>query len=258
MMPIIFKFGPITLYSFGLLGALALLMAAFIVWKEARIRGLNEEKIIDVFVISVIAALFFSRLEYVISHWSFFAPDPGKVFFLWKYPGLALNGAFLGAFLVAVLSSSSLNLSVWEVLDIFSLSLAAAAAFGFFGCFLDHCLVGPLWMPLVPLALAILIVLALTRIQIQFRKSPELSKLGKKAGFIFLSYLIFQSISFLILAVVERSREVLLYSLLALLALIVYIIRYNSLIRLWLNSLAMFLARLKPTSKDGGMTSNGV
>lgn len=247
MLPIILKIGPITIYSFGFFLAIGLLVSSFVTWKEARLRGLSEEKVIDTFLLTTIFSLLASRLGYVFLHWSFFLSDPGKIFFLWKYPGLTLEGALVGGLLFAVLSAAGLGLSAWEILDIFSLSVVAGSVAGFFGCFLDHCLIGPVWLPLVPFAFAVLTLIILLYIVRQLRLSASLSKLGKTPGLLFLSYLIFQSFSLLILSAV--------YGLVTVLAIIVFVVRYPELIKIWLNFLATFSVKLRGIWKPGGPTS---
>lgn len=239
MLPIILKIGPITLYSYGLFLALGVLIASFVTWKEARLRGLSEEKVIDTFLLTTIFSLVTARLGYVLFHWSFFSGDPGKILFIWKYPGLTLEGAVIGGLLLTVFSAAGLGLSVWEILDIFSLSVLAGSIAGFFGCFLDRCLVGPVWLPLVPFAAALVTLVLLLLIVRQLRISVTLSKLGKSPGLLFLSYLIFQSLSLLIL-----SKA---YGIITAIAVIIFIARYPELIKIWLNSLATFFRKSKAT-----------
>ena len=66
MLPILFKLGPITIYSFGFFLTLAYLAATFILWREGKRQGYNEEKLLDLSVISLIAALVGGRIYYVL------------------------------------------------------------------------------------------------------------------------------------------------------------------------------------------------
>ncbi len=55
MHPILFDIGPVTLYTYGLMIALGILMAVVIVRYESRRKGLNPEKLTDLAFYLVIA-----------------------------------------------------------------------------------------------------------------------------------------------------------------------------------------------------------
>lgn len=250
MLPILLKLGPVTIYSYGLLLAIGFVVAAFIFWREARIRGMNEEKAIDVFILTTIICAIGARVGYVISNFSFFSADPGKIFLILKYPGLTIEGAALGGLLAVILVSFAESLSMWEVFDVIAISFLSASVLAFFGCFLDHCLVGPVFSPLILVALAIISLVILSYFQIKLRTLVSLSKFNKRPGAIFLSYLIFQSISFLILV------HSVFYLIVLVVSVAIFALRYNELIRLWLNFLVASLHKLKTILKKGRGTSS--
>src|SRR3972149_4070272 len=73
MLPILFKAGPITIYSFGFFLTLGYLAGAFILWREGKRQGYNEERLLDLSVISLIAALVGAGAYFVRRwKWSFF------------------------------------------------------------------------------------------------------------------------------------------------------------------------------------------
>src|SRR3990167_4957649 len=84
MLPILFKLGPITIYSFGFFLTLAYLAATFILWREGKRQGYNEEKLLDLSVISLIAALVGGRIYYVLINWQQFADEPGSILAFWQ------------------------------------------------------------------------------------------------------------------------------------------------------------------------------
>lgn len=47
MYPILFQLGPVTIYSYGFFLALAYLAATYILWREGKKQGFQEEKLID-------------------------------------------------------------------------------------------------------------------------------------------------------------------------------------------------------------------
>lgn len=66
MLPVIFSFGSITIYSLGFLTAVGFFLAAFIIWRRLRDLGLNEEKTLDFIILAVIFSLFFSLLAHLV------------------------------------------------------------------------------------------------------------------------------------------------------------------------------------------------
>src|SRR4030067_2470800 len=98
MLPILFKIGPITIYSFGFFLVLAYLAAAFILWREGKRQGYNEEKLLDLSVISLIAAITGARFYFVLLNWDLFRESPVSSLFFWQ-GGFAYHGALV-AFLL--------------------------------------------------------------------------------------------------------------------------------------------------------------
>ena len=135
MVPILFKLGPITIYSFGFFLTLAYLAATFILWREGKRQGYNEEKLLDLSVISLIAALVGGRIYYVLINWQQFTDEPGSILAFWQ-GGLAYYGALFG-----ILVAGSYFIKMWkwaffQIADIGSLGAAAALVLGKIGTFL--------------------------------------------------------------------------------------------------------------------------
>lgn len=202
MPPILFAISKLSIYVFGFSLALAFLVIAFMVWKQARRRGLLEEKYLDTVISTGLVAIIAARVGYVITHWAQFKIDPARAFFFLKYPGLSLESGVAGGIGATVLFSFLSGLSILETLDIFALAFATGAMVGYAGCFLGQCMLvaSPNYL------LALLIASFITMILLQFvsrslHRSVRMAKFTKRYGMIFLFYLIFWSLSLLILSV---------------------------------------------------------
>src|ERR1044071_3801706 len=72
MYPILFQFGPLTIYSFGAFMALAALSAAWVVHAELKRRGYNTELASTMVFAAAIGGLLGARLLFIIEAWNNF------------------------------------------------------------------------------------------------------------------------------------------------------------------------------------------
>lgn len=204
MLPILFRTGPVAIYSFGVMLFLMAVVATFLVWRSARRQGFAEEKILDVLFLSVIVAIIAGRIGYVSNHWAFFSPDWSRILFIYKYPGFSYLATAVFGGVATVAFSLGLKLSVLSVADIFSLAILPSMSLGFLGCFLDGCyanqsvIVGLLLASFGAGVLANLLAKKISH-------TAELLEVSRRHGFYFLGHLIFLLASFLILGEVSDS-----------------------------------------------------
>lgn len=135
MLPILFKLGPITIYSFGFFLALAYFFGSFILWREGRKQGYNEEKLLDLSIIGLVASLLGGRAYYVLLNWGLFKDDPTTAVYFWQ-GGLAFHGSLLLAIIIGLVFVKLWKWPFFQVADIASLSATAALVVGKLGAFL--------------------------------------------------------------------------------------------------------------------------
>jgi len=139
--PELFTVGNLTIHSYGLMIALAVLISAAAIYREAPRENLNSDHVLE----AVIAAAFFgllgARLLYVMLNWSYFRVNPVEILFA-QFAGLSFyGGLFLGAF-VLYLWSSWRKINFLKMADLMAPYLALGYAFGRIGCFLNGCCYG--------------------------------------------------------------------------------------------------------------------
>ena len=100
MHPLLFKIGPITIFTYGFLLALGFLCAIFVAGREAKRLGIPPGKFFDLCFYIILAALVGSRLLYILLDLRTFVAHPLKIFALWE-GGLVFQGGAILAFLVA-------------------------------------------------------------------------------------------------------------------------------------------------------------
>ncbi len=219
MWPVLLKAGPVTIYSLGLCLFLGFWLSCFVIWKQARVQGLPEEKIFDTLFLTTFLAILAGRLGFVFSHWPNFASDYSRIIFFFKYPGLSLPTFIILAILISALLSKSAGLEVLLTWDIFALSGAFFAVFGYLGYFLDT------GAGLSPFFLALALAGFFLVLRRKLTGSAALSEQARKRGLFFLCYLIFQFISLLM------TTGVMLYALPLVLVIVILVGRYQDLFK---------------------------
>src|SRR3990167_9200013 len=142
MFPVLFSIGSFAVSSFGFFLALAFLVGLFLVWRQARAWDFDEEKIIDLTLLTSLGALIGSRIYFVLINFNFFTADFYRVILITKYPGFSFWGAFLGGWLTLYFFSRRFKMDFWQVADIAAIGFLGAQIFGNLGCLLGGCGVG--------------------------------------------------------------------------------------------------------------------
>lgn len=100
MYPVLFQFGPITIYSFGVFMALAFLTAAWIVHLELKRTGYDPDLSSSIVIAAAIGGFAGARLLFIIEEWSGFLRSP------WDYIFTGAGFTWYGGLLGGVLSVS--------------------------------------------------------------------------------------------------------------------------------------------------------
>lgn len=132
MLPILFQFGPLTIYSFGALMGLAALAAAWVVHAELKRRGYKPELTSSIIFAGVFGGLVGARLLFIIEEWQNFLQSPWD--FIFTGAGFTWYGGFLGGAL-CVSWVVVKNKIPWLVgADIAAPALAIGYGIGRIGC----------------------------------------------------------------------------------------------------------------------------
>ena len=141
MIPELFHAGPFHLRSYGVMMAIAFLVGTWLGLREARRLSLDEDKLVNVILLTLVASILGARALYVIEHLAEFRREWGDVFALWQ-GGLTLYGGIVAGTLVGLGSARRMGLPRWVVADALTPSLALGTMFGRVGCFLNGCCYG--------------------------------------------------------------------------------------------------------------------
>ncbi|KAF0133864.1 MAG: phosphatidylglycerol:prolipoprotein diacylglycerol transferase [Candidatus Saganbacteria bacterium] len=141
MHPILFKFGSITIFSYGFMIALAFLAGIYFSYFLAVREGIKGEKIFDLALVILVSSIVGARIFYVIEFWPDFISNPLEVFFIWQ-GGLVFFGGLLFAALAAVAFANYYKIKALKLMDIITPGTALGYGIGRIGCFLRGCCYG--------------------------------------------------------------------------------------------------------------------
>ncbi|HEX9020338.1 MAG TPA: prolipoprotein diacylglyceryl transferase [Nitrospirota bacterium] len=133
--------GPIPIRMYGLMIGIGFLLGIYLASHRAKKEGLDPDRILDMGVYLLLAAIIGSRVLYVLTSLPEFAGNPFGVFAIWK-GGLVFYGGLLAAAPTGVWYMRRHAIPVWKTADIMAPSIALGHAFGRLGCFFAGCCYG--------------------------------------------------------------------------------------------------------------------
>lgn len=126
--------GEFTIYSFGVMMALAFLGGYFVIHRELARRGEDPEIAADILLGALIGGIVGAKLYYVILHWDRTAAAPFAMLF--SRGGLVWYGGFIGGVLGVVWILRRRGQPIPKMADVVAPALAIAYGIGRIGCFL--------------------------------------------------------------------------------------------------------------------------
>ena len=141
MHPILFKIGPITIYTYGVLIATAFFLGLALAVRQARMEGEDLQKIMDLGFYILLSAVVGSRLLYIAVEFREYLSNPLRIFKVWE-GGLVFYGGFIMAMAVVIIYVKKNEMSLWKVGDILAPSVAIGQGVGRLGCFFAGCCYG--------------------------------------------------------------------------------------------------------------------
>ena len=141
MYPRLFEFGPITVYTYGVLLAAAYLLGLKLAMTRAQKRGLDHNRVLDLGIYIIISALIGAKLLLLVTDFSTFRNDPKELLTLARSGGVFYGGLIL-AVVVALWYIRRAGLPLWTTCDVFAPGIALGHVVGRFGCLFAGCCYG--------------------------------------------------------------------------------------------------------------------
>src|SRR5215831_7653027 len=141
MHPILVGYGPITVYTYGVLLAAAYLFGLQLARVGAKTRGLDANRVLDLGIYIIISALLGAKLLLLVTDYRTFAANPRELLTLARSGGVFYGGLIL-AVVVALWYIRKIGLPLWTTCDVFAPGIALGHVVGRFGCFFAGCCYG--------------------------------------------------------------------------------------------------------------------
>jgi len=141
MHPVLWSWGPVTLYTYGAMLAIAVTAALQLAVRRADRAGVPPERIVDLGLVVLVGGIVGARAVYVAQHWPTYAEAPWEILRL-DHGGLVYYGGLFGGVAAALVAIWRLRYPVWATLDLLVPSVALAQGIGRLGCFFNGCCYG--------------------------------------------------------------------------------------------------------------------
>jgi len=139
MYPIIAKIGPFTIYSYGMMVAIAFLFGVFVARLEAVRKKINPDLVYDLSFYLLVGSIIGARIYYIFFFdLGSFLKNPLSLFMIWQ-GGLSIHGGIFAGIITGVMFSKINKTSFWVLADLIAPSIILGQAIGRIGCFLNGC-----------------------------------------------------------------------------------------------------------------------
>jgi phosphatidylglycerol:prolipoprotein diacylglycerol transferase len=211
MFPVIAHFGFITVYSYGLMLATAVIAASFLLARDAKGIGVAAHVTYDLVFWVVVSGICGARLFYIGLNLEFFARQPLEMLMFYK-GGLAWQGSFAGGLLGGIIFIRRQGLPLWRLMDVVAPYIALGHSIGRIGCLLNGCCYGkpaawglyfPVWEErLIPTQL----FMAVLQLAI-FGVLRAYQRAAGPAGRVFVAYLMLSSVERFVIEFFRADHE---------------------------------------------------
>jgi phosphatidylglycerol:prolipoprotein diacylglycerol transferase len=139
--PELFSIGSVTIYTYGvLLAASYLLGLRLAMWRASR-WGLDPQRVLDLGIVIIIAALVGAKLLLVVTDFDEFRSNPAAVLSIARAGGVFYGGLLL-AVAVAFWYMARTRMPYWTTCDVFAPAIALGHVTGRLGCLAAGCCYG--------------------------------------------------------------------------------------------------------------------
>lgn len=141
MHPVLFKIGPMNVYSYGAMVAIGFAIATTFMYIRAPKFGIDKNSIVDLMILMLVFGIAGARSLYILQNLNYYRLNPAEMLNLSR-GGLVWYGAFIAGLGVSVIYIKIKKMDFWGSLDLAAPYIALAQALGRVGCFFNGCCYG--------------------------------------------------------------------------------------------------------------------
>ena len=131
------EIGPLTIYIYGILIAVGLMLAVIYAWKRCKQFGIKENDLTDGVLWIVPLAVVCARLYYCAFEWDTYRDNPISILYIWN-GGLAIYGGVIGAAIGVVVHCLVKKIKIPALLDLVALGFLIGQCIGRWGNFFNR------------------------------------------------------------------------------------------------------------------------
>lgn len=135
--PVAISIGPIKIYWYGIIIALAMLIGISLATKEAQKLGLEEDTMVDMALWAIPIGFIGARLYYVLFKWDYYIQKPSEIIAIWN-GGIAIYGGLIAGGLAVYWFARRKKMTLTLLLDILAPSVLLAQSIGRWGNFINQ------------------------------------------------------------------------------------------------------------------------
>lgn len=135
--PVAISIGPIKIYWYGIIIALAMLIGISLATKEAQKLGLEEDTMVDMALWAIPIGFIGARLYYVLFKWDYYIQNPSEIIAIWN-GGIAIYGGLIAGGLAVYWFARRKKMTLTLLLDILAPSALLAQSIGRWGNFINQ------------------------------------------------------------------------------------------------------------------------
>jgi len=137
----LFDIGPFSIHTYGVALAVAFWLGIELSAREARKRGMDPIKIVDLGIVILLSSVAGSRLLYVIQHMEDYRGDLLGMLRVWE-GGLTFYGGLIAGVIFGIGFLRVRKVPVRDAIDVVAPQIALGIAIARIGCFLNGCCFG--------------------------------------------------------------------------------------------------------------------
>lgn len=133
---ILFSIGPLQIYWYGAMIALAFIGGFSVVIHAAKQQGISTDRITDLSTMLLVCGIVCARLYYVLFDWEYFSAHPAEII-MTRNGGLSIHGVIIGCFIALMVYTKIHKLNLLQYTDIYAYGLIIGQAIGRWGNFFN-------------------------------------------------------------------------------------------------------------------------
>ena len=147
MYSVLFEFGRLKIYSYGVMVAAGFLIAVYFASREGGRAGIAPQNIFDIGLYALLFGIIGARALHVALEYRYYAERPFEVIMISR-GGLAFHGGLVAGIIAASLFVRRSGIPFWKTADVIAPYIALGQAIGRIGCLLNGCCYGiPTYLP---------------------------------------------------------------------------------------------------------------